>query len=105
MCAGIDVTRDSGTADLQELLPPQNIDLLVIAAGAQQLDHANNVTRQGIRDQFEVNALGPLFAVLELRSRLQKGSKVSAALHADINMPPYAWPNGPSGTQVWGLSG
>ena len=78
MCAGIDVTKDSGTSDLQELLPPQHIDLLVIAAGAQQLDHAQNVTRQGIRDQFEVNALGPLFAVLELRSRLQRGSKVSA---------------------------
>ena len=78
MYADIDVTRDSGTADLQELLPPQHIDLLVIAAGAQQLDHAQNVTRQGIRDQFEVNALGPLFAVLELRSRLQRGSKVSA---------------------------
>ena len=78
MCAGIDVTKDNGTADLQELLPPQHIDLLVIAAGAQQLDHAQNVTRKGIREQFEVNALGPLFAVLELRSRLQSGSKVSA---------------------------
>ena len=35
------------------------------------------VSKQSIQRQFEINAIGPLFAVKELQPKLVKGSKVS----------------------------
>lgn len=68
--------QDACKAVLQAL-EGQSIDLLVVAAGCQELDTVDSVTRDCIRRQFEVNALGPLFAVLDLQPNLSKGAKVA----------------------------
>ena len=74
----VEVTDDAGIARLAAAVGKRSIDLLVNNAGIMlwskdlpELDVA------GIRQQFEVNALGPLRVTAALRDRLGKGSKVA----------------------------
>ena len=62
-----------------EALGSRSIDLLVVSAGCQTLDTIDTVTREAVRQQFEVNAVGPLFAVKTLRSKLAEGAKARQA--------------------------
>ena len=62
-----------------QALGSRHIDLLVVAAGCQTLDTIDTVTRNAVRQQFEVNAVGPLFAVKALREQLSDGAKVRYA--------------------------
>lgn len=80
LCVGIDVTDDSSLKRLIEKLEGRNIDLLIIAAGSQETDKLDNVTKDNIRRQMESNAIGPLFTIKALQSKLQKGSKVVYSL-------------------------
>ena len=73
---GVDVAFEDGLMPLIAALKGRTISLLVVAAGYQELDTIDTVTREGARRQFEINALGPLFAVKKLRGFLQKGGKV-----------------------------
>ena len=77
--AGVDVADEDSMQPVVKALGSRRIDLLVVAAGCQTLDTIDTVTRDAVRQQFEVNAVGPLFAVKALRDQLTEGAKVHYA--------------------------
>jgi NAD(P)-dependent dehydrogenase (short-subunit alcohol dehydrogenase family) len=75
---GIDVADDEGIALLRAAVGDRSIDLLINNAGILVWgDNLSNLDVDGIRRQFEVNALGPLRVTQVLRPALKKGSKVA----------------------------
>lgn len=57
----------------------------MVAAGIQEIDTLQTVTRDVIMRQFDVNALGPVLVVQALLPRLLPGSKVR--LSDKVGMP------------------
>lgn len=75
---GIDVSADRGIAALVKAVGDRSIDLLVNNAGILIWgDRLGELDVEGIRKQFEVNALAPLRLTDALRERLAKGAKVA----------------------------
>ena len=75
---GIDVTEAAGIERLAAAVGDRNIDLLINNAGILRWgDQLDALDVNGIRTQFEVNALGPLLVTAKLRTRLQQGAKVA----------------------------
>ena len=75
--AGIDVTDATAVATLATRLGQAPLDILVLNAGVLQRDSLSDPGFDGIRRQFEVNALGPLRVVHALVDRLARGAKVA----------------------------
>lgn len=73
----IDVTDQEGLYDLVERLPPRNIDLLINNAGIYLRGDFEELTGESLVQEFEVNALGPLFVTKAFLPRLKKGAKVA----------------------------
>lgn len=75
---GVDVTEAAGIERLAAAVGDRNIDLLINNAGILRWgDQLDALDVAGIRNQFEVNALGPLLVTAKLRTRLQQGAKVA----------------------------
>ena len=75
---GVDVSTDQGIAVLVAAVGPRPIDLLVNNAGILVWgDRLGELNVEGIRKQFEVNALAPLRVTDALRERLAQGAKVA----------------------------
>jgi NAD(P)-dependent dehydrogenase (short-subunit alcohol dehydrogenase family) len=75
---GVDVATDAGVAALVAAVGSRSVDLLVNNAGILVWgDRLGEVNVEGIRKQFEVNALAPLRVTDALRDRLAKGGKVA----------------------------
>ncbi len=75
---GADVSTDAGIEALAAAVGPRAIDLLVNNAGIYVIGgHLGELNVEGIRKQFEVNALGPLRVTAALRERLGPGAKVA----------------------------
>lgn len=74
--AGIDITSDDSVADLQNRLSDQGIDVLIHNAGILKRMTLDSLDFGSIREQFEVNALGPLRVTQALLPHLQAGSKI-----------------------------
>ena len=75
---GVEVTSPEGLARLVAAVGERPIDLLVQNAGILVWgDRLGALNVEGIRRQFEVNALGPLLLTDALRARLPAGSKVA----------------------------
>jgi NAD(P)-dependent dehydrogenase (short-subunit alcohol dehydrogenase family) len=75
---GVDVTDDEGLARLHAGIGERKIDLLINNAGILIWgDNLASLDADGIRTQFEVNALAPLRVTAALRPALRKGSKVA----------------------------
>jgi len=75
---GVDVSTDPGIAALVAAVGTRPADLLVNNAGIGLWgDRLGELNVEGIRKQFEVNALGPLRLTDALRERLGKGAKVA----------------------------
>jgi NAD(P)-dependent dehydrogenase (short-subunit alcohol dehydrogenase family) len=75
---GVDVSTAEGIAALVAAVGPRSINLLVNNAGILVWgDRLGELNVEGMRKQFEVNALGPLRVTDALRDRLRKGSKVA----------------------------
>lgn len=75
---GVDVASDAGIRTLTSAVGDRNIDLLINNAGILVWgDKLDAVDGEGVRRQFEVNALGPLRVTAALSSRLAQGSKVA----------------------------
>lgn len=75
---GVDVATDAGIAALVKAVGDRSIDLLVNNAGILVWgDQLGALNVEGIRKQFEVNALAPLRVTDALRDRLPKGAKVA----------------------------
>jgi NAD(P)-dependent dehydrogenase (short-subunit alcohol dehydrogenase family) len=74
----VDVTSDAGIARLVAAVGERNVDLLLNNAGILLWPKEfPELDVEGIRKQFEVNALAPLRVTAALRGRLVKGSKVA----------------------------
>jgi NAD(P)-dependent dehydrogenase (short-subunit alcohol dehydrogenase family) len=75
---GVDVSTDQGIARLVAAVGSRPIDLLVNNAGVLVWgDRLGELDVEGIRKQFEVNALAPLRVTDALRERLAQGAKVA----------------------------
>lgn len=76
----VDVGRDGGCAELSKALQATKVDLLVCNAGVLREDNVGSLDKlDSLREQFEVNSLGPLRTFKALESNLQPGSKVRAS--------------------------
>ncbi len=72
---GIDVARDDAGAALDAALDG-SVDVLLHNAGILYRDGLSDLDSDGVREQFEVNALGPLRLTQALRHRLGRGTKL-----------------------------
>lgn len=73
----VEVTDPAAAASLAEAIGSQSVDLLINNAGILSRDSLDDLDLDGMRRQFEVNALGPLVVTRALLPRLQQGSKVA----------------------------
>lgn len=74
----VDVSKDEGIMRLKEAIGQRHIGLLINNAGILVWgDTFGSLDLQGMRKQFEVNALGPLRCTTALQSNLERGSKVA----------------------------
>ena len=75
---GVDVSTDQGIAGLVAAVGARSVDLLINNAGILVWgDQLGELNVDGIRKQFEVNALAPLRVTDALRERLARGAKVA----------------------------
>jgi NAD(P)-dependent dehydrogenase (short-subunit alcohol dehydrogenase family) len=75
---GVDVATDAGIAALVAAVGPRSIDLLINNAGILVWgDRLGELNVEGVRKQFEVNALAPLRVTDALRDRLPSGAKIA----------------------------
>lgn len=73
----IDVADDGAVARLAESLEGRTIDVLVNSAGILSDESLDDLSFDRIRDQYEVNSIGPLRVTAALRGNLAEGSKVA----------------------------
>lgn len=73
---GVDVSTDAGVTALVAGVGDATVDVLLMIAGILRNVSLEELDLASVREQFEVNALGPLRAVHALRGRLGEGSKV-----------------------------
>ncbi len=73
---GVDVVKKEGRQRLYEALRGQKIQILINNAGLLKPSSLENLDEEGILQQFQVNALGPLLLTQDLRSFLTPQSKV-----------------------------
>ncbi|MBW4469937.1 MAG: SDR family oxidoreductase [Stenomitos rutilans HA7619-LM2] len=73
---GIDLTSEASVATLQSRLGERGIDALINNAGILKRVTLENLDFDCIREQFEVNALGPLRVTQALLPNLKAGSKL-----------------------------
>ena len=73
---GIDVSRESDVGKLREQLADVDVDLLYNNAGIMRSETLDDMNYDQIREQFEVNTLGPLRVTVALLDRMHEGSKV-----------------------------
>lgn len=77
--AGVDVADDAAVADLARRLEGVRLDVVVLNAGVlspQSYGDIDPAGFQSMRDQFEVNALGPLRVLQALDGCLGEGTRV-----------------------------
>jgi NAD(P)-dependent dehydrogenase (short-subunit alcohol dehydrogenase family) len=76
--ANVDVTQEAGASHLVDAVGERDVALLINNAGVLNWnDKLSAPDFDGIRRQFEVNAMGPLRLTVALRKRLKKGAKVA----------------------------
>jgi len=75
--AGIDVADPAAWPALASRLGRDDIDLLINNAGVLRSDSLDDAGVDEVREQFEVNAIAPLFVTQALKGRLAKGAKVA----------------------------
>ncbi|WP_290523357.1 SDR family oxidoreductase [Alcanivorax sp.] len=73
---GIDVSREDGVINLQSGLGDTAVDVLFNNAGIMRNETVDHMNYDQIREQFEVNTLGPLRVTMGLLENLHAGSKV-----------------------------
>jgi NAD(P)-dependent dehydrogenase (short-subunit alcohol dehydrogenase family) len=74
---GIDLTSEKAIAALQDRLGDTTIDGLINNAGMAKRVTLEDLDFDSIREQFEVNALGPLRLTHALLPRLKAGSRIA----------------------------
>ncbi|MET0283083.1 MAG: SDR family oxidoreductase [Polyangiales bacterium] len=75
---GADVATREGIATLRDAVGTRRVDLLINNAGIMRWDQSlETLDLDGMRAQFEVNALAPLRVTQALRGSLAEGAKVA----------------------------
>ena len=82
--AGVDLEDDQCSTPILQTLGQQKVHLLMVVAGLQHYDTWSTVNRQQVRQQLEVNAIGPLFLVQALQDNLAENAKVVIQAPADF---------------------
>lgn len=72
----VDITSDQSVANFVTRLDGRSIDVLINNAGILENVSLQNLDFNSIRQQFEVNAIGPLRLTHALLNNLKQGSKV-----------------------------
>lgn len=75
--AGIELSSEAAIAALVQRLGGLQLDGLILNAGILQSMGLEDLDPEGIRRQFEVNALAPLLLVRALLDHLPRGAKVA----------------------------
>lgn len=76
---GLDVADSDSIRDLRQRLDGQSVDMLLNVAGVmhpQQLGAIDDAALNAMRQQFEVNALGPLLMTQALMELMPSGARV-----------------------------
>ncbi|PSN10237.1 short-chain dehydrogenase [filamentous cyanobacterium CCP5] len=73
----VDITSNESVADLAQRLQGTPIDVLINNAGMLERVSLEDLDIESIRQQFEVNAIGPLRLTRSLLPHLKAGSKVA----------------------------
>lgn len=73
---GVDVSTADGVMNLQNALGETPVDMLYNNAGIMCSETVDAMDFDAMRDQFEVNTLGPLRVTMALLDNLHAGSKV-----------------------------
>jgi NAD(P)-dependent dehydrogenase (short-subunit alcohol dehydrogenase family) len=74
---GIDVASDAVVETLRARLGKQRLQGMILNAGILRHDRLEGLDLASLREQFEVNALGPARVVSALRQTLERGAKVA----------------------------
>ncbi|WP_088329033.1 SDR family oxidoreductase [Lacimicrobium sp. SS2-24] len=74
---GVDVADENGLGQALKPLSSVQIDVLINNAGVLGRDSFDNPDPGSIKEQFSVNAMGPLLVTHALSPHLHKGSKVA----------------------------
>jgi NAD(P)-dependent dehydrogenase (short-subunit alcohol dehydrogenase family) len=74
--AGVEVTDDASVSGLARRLEQTPIDLLINNAGVLSVESLDSFDVEGIRRQFEVNAIAPVRVTRALLPNLGKGAKI-----------------------------
>ena len=74
---GVDITSDASVAKLASKLQGIELDVLINNAGIINRVSLDNLDIESIREQFEVNAIGPLRLTKALLPHLKTGSKIA----------------------------
>lgn len=73
---GVDVATPEGAGKLAESLGDTPVDILINNAGILRIETLDSLNVETIREQFDVNAVGPLLVTQALLNNLHDGSKV-----------------------------
>ena len=74
---GVEIVDPTSVATLAKRLGDRPIDLLVVAAGILKRSSLEDLDFDVVREQLEVNAIGPLRVATALLPNLKRGSKVA----------------------------
>ena len=74
---GVEMTDDGSVAALAQRLRDTKLDSLILNAGILHTDGLDDLSLDSVRQQIEVNALGPLRMVRALKDRLGRGGKIA----------------------------
>ena len=73
---GIDVRDPQAVAELSRAIGAQSIDWLIVVSGILESMGLEDFDREGVRELFEVNALGVVATAVELLCCIKPGGKV-----------------------------
>jgi NAD(P)-dependent dehydrogenase (short-subunit alcohol dehydrogenase family) len=74
---GLDLAHDGVSAELTKRFAGAHFDGLILNAGILRADSLTSLSVASVREQLEVNALGPLRVVSGLLHSLGRGSKIA----------------------------
>ncbi|PZO45748.1 MAG: short-chain dehydrogenase [Phormidesmis priestleyi] len=75
--SGVDISDEAAVQRLLDALENKSIDVLINNAGIYRSSSANDLNIEGIREQFEINAIAPLSFTLALLPKLTSPAKVA----------------------------
>ncbi len=75
--SGIDISDEAAVQGLLNALEDKSIDVLINNAGIYRSSSASDLNVEGIREQFEINAIAPLRFTLALLPKLASNAKVA----------------------------